>query len=93
MLLFFFKSGKWRDYIWYGQLSATNFDQFLNGTKIKTLYRGWLPHNLDISQHCPIAVNLWRHQNGLIPAILETNENIVILSSYCAFGSKERRSA
>lgn len=36
---------------------------------------------LDIRHHCLLAVNLQRHQNGPIQAVLQTNENIAIFPS------------
>lgn len=75
-----------KDYIWYGQISAPNFNQFFkNESYTNQIFINYCTEyvchvDLVFSHRYLFTVYLRRHRNDQIPVILQTNENIVIFS-------------
>lgn len=89
-----------KDYIWYGNICPKLYikkiiNKLYMNIKIKSSYiiiqrMAACFLNLDISHHYLSSYYRWRHLNELIPAILQTNKNIAMLSLFLVIGSRER---
>lgn len=94
------KSIRPKDYIWYGNICPKLYikkiiNKLYMNIKIKSSYiiiqrMAACFLNLDISHHYLSSYYRWRHLNELIPAILQTNKNIAMLSLFLVIGSRER---